>query len=293
MTFDSQIDTNEILQRIAVQPPYLSFSRLESDLDGTIRAEFHPEQPMQFELGRISAAEAGRHLAILGSCAAAISADEGRLFYLATNARFRRTRNDFPIGGNEPLRATAKVSEQGRRELVAETTISDESPFAQLTVKYQILTPSLFQRLFAKYRTPPFPTPIHSPYRELIPLQFDDPQGTTLTAHSPALSATQCAGHFPEFPAWPIALIMHSLGRVAGRFLHHIVGDEVYYTVTDAAVIAESLTFAVEPLSFRASLKSATNDQDFTFGCQAINGNRTVAELETVFRVAQLGNTTA
>lgn len=88
-----EIEPEAILSRIAVQRPYFSFGRLFMGSDGTVHGEFVPEQPTEWERGLVSAAEVGRHLAILGSIAATATTEEStRVYHLATRALFIRLR---------------------------------------------------------------------------------------------------------------------------------------------------------------------------------------------------------
>ena len=57
-----------ILDRIAVCPPYFALENLSLESDNTLAARTPVHQPMHTEAGSIAVAEIGRHLAILGSC---------------------------------------------------------------------------------------------------------------------------------------------------------------------------------------------------------------------------------
>ena len=280
------LDIDAICQRIAVRPPYFAFRNLDLDDDSTVHGSFVPEQPLEFERGPVSAAELGRHLAILGACAASAFGDNTKIYHLATEAHYSRIRDPLHSSTGEALRASAKVVRHGKRDLAVETAVSDGVPFATLNVRYQILTESLFARFFEPFRSPTGNGSTVSPYAELLPLQLDPPTDSSVSAHSTALSPESCAGHFPDYPAWPVALIMHSLGRVAGRLLQHLKGQDTFYTVIHAHVLAETLAFASQPLTFHASLNSAqTQPSDFSFTCRALHNETLVASLETLYRV--------
>ena len=277
----TQLSASDICARIAVQPPYFAFTRLDAMPDSTVYGEFTPEQPLEYEKGPITAAEIGRHLAILGSCAAAVLSDDLNVYYLATNASYRRLRSTEPTSCRRPLKARARIAQQSRRTLVAEATVSDETPFAELTTHYQIMPGLVFDRVFAEHRVPSVQPPLYqSPYATLLPLTFDTPIGLSLLAHSAPLHPSACSGHFPDFPAWPVALIMHSLERTAGRLLHHLAAREIAYTVTQADLSADRVAFAHQPLTFHVSLNcDAAHTGQCIATCEALEKGISVARV--------------
>lgn len=164
---------------------------------------------------------------------------------------------------------------------------SDDEPFAHLDVEYQVLTQALFERMFGGHKLlcSDVQSPSDSPYRILLPLQFEPIVNGTMLAYSEALYAEQYAGHFPEYPAWPVALIMHSLGRVAARLFHNSVEAEVPYDVVRAEVSADRLAFLSEPLSFRAfSDAASTSSSLYGFRCEALSNDDVIARLLVGFQ---------
>ncbi len=67
-----EVSIEQILTKICVSPPYFAFQKIYQYQDLLI-APITPEQPQGNELGKISITEAGRHLAILGSCLLALN----------------------------------------------------------------------------------------------------------------------------------------------------------------------------------------------------------------------------
>ena len=106
--FQTPVDPESawLLQRICVRPPYFALRGLRSPEPGVCVAWVEPEQPLGAEAGPIAGAEAGRHLAILGSAAIASRSPDGdQRYYLARAAHFER------VCGELPARAPALVAE--------------------------------------------------------------------------------------------------------------------------------------------------------------------------------------
>ena len=268
----NKIDPQILLRRAAVQPPYFAFGDIWSIEDG-LTASVVPEHQMEDEIGPIAAAEAGRHLAILGSCAAAAIADDTKLYYLATRVVLQRT--EFWPGTGDPLFAATTITERSRRGLTAHATLYSGEPIYWMDCFYSVLPAKIFERLFEQYRVP-YPEDIPgTPYRFPVALDSITSLPDGLSATCGPLPAGACAGHFPEFPAWPVALVMHCISRLAGRALQQHVGRQCSYSVVHADVVAEHLAFAVDKLWLRALHISSDGDMH-TFDCLATNAEKTI-----------------
>jgi hypothetical protein len=285
------LDIPTVTNRIAVQPPYFAFTTMELDADGAIHGEFIPEQPLEYEAGPASAAEIGRHLAILGSCAAAAKSGVDRLYYLATKADYKQLRRPAESTGGRPLRATARIASQGRRNLTVKATVSDGVPFATLDVGYNVLSESLFSRLFAERRVAAMDLPSESPYKTLLPMEFQSVTDTQVVSHLGEIDPVQCAGHFQEYPVWPVALMMHSLGRVGADLLHRRMKYKARYSVIRAQMSADVLAFACLPITFQANWDTAMEQPpEYGVTCRAIQNDTVAAEMLVSFRVDDKAN---
>jgi 3-hydroxymyristoyl/3-hydroxydecanoyl-(acyl carrier protein) dehydratase len=103
--------------------------------------------------------------------------------------------------------------------------------------------------------TPPCSTILslrQTPYARPLPLDYSKMTGDHSKAVLREISPQLCAGHFPLYPAMPIALLMHGLSTLCGGMLGAQAGAEVPYTVERAEVSAERLAFAGESLTFEA-----------------------------------------
>jgi len=273
------LNISTICERIAVQAPYFAFSKLEGQ-NQTVRGAFIPEQDTGFERGAVAAAEIGRHLAILGSCAAVASRPAEKTYYLATKGRLNLLRNP-KRGTDQTYQAVAEVVTQDKRSLIIQAIATDGEPFAHLRCEYQVLSETLFARTFKHYHTGPVPAPDGSPYTKAIALNHDDPDGMVLMAHSRPLSPSRFAGHFPDYPAWPVAIIADTVSQVISRLLHHILNKEVTYTVVRTDVNALRLVSASESLAFRVEcIEAFPSLSRYVFFAQVLWGEILAATLE-------------
>lgn len=273
-----KINRVTMCERIAVQPPYFAFSELEVE-GPTVRGVFAAEQQVGHEVGAVCTAEVGRHLAILGSCAAVLASPlEGPYYYLASQATLSMWRGAEPCEGYQ---AIAQVVSHDKRSVAIRATVEDKAPFAHLYCEYKVLSEALFKKTFAAYQTEPVAQPDSSPYRQSVNLAYDRPEGNSLTAHSLPLSISSVAGHFPCFPTWPVAIIADTVAQVRSRLLQHLLGREAYYRVTHVTITAKHLVSAKEALVFHVTCCFASIALSrFAFTARVCRGEEVVVSME-------------
>ncbi len=235
------VSQNALLTRVCVRPPY--FALQNAHLEGSLFvAEALAELPQGLALGPMRPGDLSRHGAIAGLCALAIQQkDDQRRYYLATEATFTGYLSQVPYGSL--LRFEAEVLELGKRNARAlVTSYARQERIATLEVEYSILNTLLFERLNAHRRQP-------TPQVALEPMTVKDIEwrGNTGVYRIPALPASMCAGHFDDFPAAPVALLMDQLAQIAEQFVNrpsyiasgHVsatqlcwAGDEVILSMT-------------------------------------------------------------
>ncbi|MBT2370449.1 hypothetical protein [Pseudomonas fluorescens] len=268
-----------ICNRIAVQAPYFAFTTLEGE-NQTIRGEFIPEQDTGYETGPVAVAELGRHLAILGSCAAVILGTEEKTYYLASKGRLSLFGKPQPRGEGK-YHATAQVIAQDKRTLKVHAVASDGVPFAHLDCEYTILSDALFSKTFRNYHSAPVPVPTVSPYTQPIALEYETSHDLTLTARSQPLTPGCFSGHFVEYPTWPVAIIADTVSQVMSRLLHDILGERVHYRVAHFDVQALRLISASDPLIFRVECTVASKLLSrYMFSAQVSRGDVVAATME-------------
>jgi hypothetical protein len=176
---------------------------------------------------------------------------DDRTYYLASKGRLKMIPNArCGQRSRRTFKAIAEVLHQDKRSLVAHSVAFDDEPFAYLHCEYQALPESLFTRVFKGYRTDPVPCPEDSPYKEPIPLRFEQPTESSLIARCEQLPPERFAGHFVEYPSWPVSIIGEAAAKARSRLLHHMIGKEVQYTVTRLDVDAWRLVPASGSLMF-------------------------------------------
>ncbi len=241
--------TTQCLERISVAPPYFALGRIEPLDAGSLRADFPLSPAATPEVGTIAAGEAARHLAILGSCAAAWQReDDRRHHYLATTASYRRL-GEAPEDECGTLRAEATALWLDRKRAKATITLRTEHgvPLRQLDCTYMVLAPRMFARFNPPIDLDRLPT--DEPLTEPEVVDVD----TWVEADHGPIPASLCAGHFPGYPAAPVAVLMGRLCRVAGIAMGRSLGEPDHlHRIESGAVEATGLARAGQRLVLRA-----------------------------------------
>jgi hypothetical protein len=253
-TVDGSVE-QRALERISVRSPYFDLRQLSELGSGIVSAEVPLTEPSAPETGAIEAAQVARHLAILGSCAAALAReDDARHHYLATKAHYSRLSN-APAVATGPLQAEAIASWVDRRTaraLIKLTTASGQG-LHLLDVDYTVLTPKMFSRFNPPIETDlgGAPPSILGPEAdgELQPVEI--PDGLRLDCG--IITPDDCAGHFPDYPAAPVAIVMGRLCRAAGLAMNrHLNTPDGRYRIEEGRVVASKLARAGQRLVLEA-----------------------------------------
>jgi 3-hydroxymyristoyl/3-hydroxydecanoyl-(acyl carrier protein) dehydratase len=296
--FDEELSRQELYARICVRDPYFALHAVKVVGDGEVTAGVPVEQETAGECSPINAAEVGRHLAILGSCAASlVNPKEGQHYYLARRARLERLHEGPLPRATGLLRGTAKADFKERRTATAQALLSSEEgqPLFSLEVDYNVLSAAAFLRLFQGARqdmrcesrarceaqgTPAdFAAMRQNPHRQPPPLRDLVSEGECLKA-TLHVGAELCKGHFAMHPVLPVAVVMSGLSGLAGQLLGTLVGNpSVRYLVKQGEVRAESLAYAGETVTFGAHLHGVQG-RDYRFYCWASVGERLVGVME-------------
>lgn len=235
----SEVLPNDLLSRICVRPPYFALQNVRREGDLLV-ADAKADLPQGLALGPMRPGDLSRHGAIAGLCALALKQkDDERRYYLATSATFTGYLSQAPYGAQ--LRFEAEITKFGKREgSVLITAYNYQERVATLDVTYTILNTSLFERLNAHRRRP-------TARAELEPVMVKDIkwQDNTGLYQIPALPVEMCAGHFDNFPAAPVALLMDQLAQIAERFV-----DRPSY-IAYGQIEADRLCWAGEPVDLR------------------------------------------
>ena len=260
--------THDALARISVKPPYFGLRDLEWAAEGVLAASVPVAPPPAPEVGAAEAAQIARHLAILGSCAAALAREDDKTHhYLAVSASYERAESspDSPV--DEPMRATARADWADKRTAVA--TMRLESAGGELMnsleVTYAVLAPSMFARLNPIVNVVAPNTSVHSP------LIVDHGAGR-ITADCGPIPLDLCAGHFPSHPAAPVALVMGRLVLAARHAVCSRLGEQLAYRVEGGMVEASRLAQAGQQLVLETEYVEPTDSGHRVSGTALADG---------------------
>lgn len=270
----------EIGPRICVTTPYYALDDLTSPAPGLATATVPVQTPTGRQATVINIAEAGRHLAILGLCAAATtSPGGGRHYYLAHRGVGRM----YPPAGNRStLHGSASARMAGHNRAVAETELRDTEGnlVARLDLEYLVMSAPVFRRLMGPAAASDATEP-DNPYSAAAPLTDVDADARSATAKL-AVEAHMCRGHFDGFPALPVsvagyatfALFDHVLEAAAGPGARWQAG--VYRLQADhLAAAGQNCTVDVEPSE---PSEPEAHDQAFTGTLRA--GDRNIFSIQ-------------
>lgn len=266
---------DEVLRRICVRPPYFALRdlRLETAAHGEVLiANVSAEHTPNNETGPIQGAELSRHAAIAGLCAAASAqADSDRRYYLARQAWYTGFDSRAPYG--TPIQIRAEILGQDKRQARAlvTATVLDE-PVCRLEVVYTILAEAAFERLFRSRR---METPDFERFGQ-VPLGAVERDGDAWIRRVQSVTLESCAGHFQNYPAMPVAVLMHQLKNLAGHAM--LNGDTGQFRVVRADVEAADFCWAGETVTFSVT-PEAQSERQMTFGCTVTANDRRAANM--------------
>lgn len=255
-------DNYDSLQsRLTVQPPYYAFNCVYADAhsDG-IYGDFIPEQPVVGEHAAISVAEAGRHVAILGTLLGeSLTTGNGPSYYLAVEADVSGA--DEPVLHAQPgeaMTAYVRCRENTANRLTVDGKLLYKNKALLIfVVSYVRLGETQFRFL---YRDSAMPTgtavmPVMSPWRHPVPLSMlpEMHQGklsAKINSHNPQL----CAGHFENYPMWPVAIVMSAATQLITTLLRQTFYSELQYRIISANMRAKKLLSVTEAIIFHAEI---------------------------------------
>lgn len=253
---------SHLKELICTSRPYYALKNLHQLTDTILQCEIAVENNGHKEHALISTAEAGRHLAILGSCVlAANNPVEARHFYLATAASLQRSADVAyidPAQYNCPARliCRAELLHLDKKSGSVATSIytPDGLTIYELEVEYKVMTSELFGKLFkAVYQPNTDWAP--NPYAAPFPLKDVLYTDREFSASLGVIRKEQCVGHFDYYPALPVAVLSSALMDLAGTHLRHICGDEnLKYAAQHATLKADRLAFAGEEVFVKSWL---------------------------------------
>ena len=264
MTTSTTISVDEILQLIDVQKPYFALEELVYHSDGLLTALIPIQQIPDCEPLPISNSEAGRHLAVLGSCVCALSlSTRQRYYYLASGANATRDtldsrKTDYLIGSARCMRIDQKTAQ-------AEIFLHypDGTLLSKTTINYHLLHPSIFERIY-KNRAQLTPEITQNPYTKVpsfVPAMVSSKQMLTSVS---SIKVSDCAGHFPGLPIIPVSVLFGMAIRLAIHLLQTMVKNpQAVFCVKECTSEAKNPASPGEKIDFEAELIYADTENSY------------------------------
>jgi hypothetical protein len=284
------VSREELFERIEVVPPYFALGEVSQGDDGVLTAGVPVTQALGNEPGPITATEAGRHLAILGSCAAALANPAGgRHFYLAYDAEVRRSRTRVDDADPAGLVASARSHfvDPGTAVALTDLRTDDGRTVYTIVVFYLVVAEADFRALFAEHAQPDADLEGRpDPYADIIGLQDVSIWDTRMHGTLGSIDPYRCAGHFPGLPAMPVAFLLANVGDAAGRLLAHVLGrGEITYVIREASIRAENLAFAGERVDVHVEYQRFAGGVHWLHCAAIAEGQKPVGKVHLKLRV--------
>ncbi len=258
------------LARISVTAPYFALEAVEAAADGVVTAQVPHAPTINPEVGEMEAAQVARHLAILGSCAAALQRDDDeRLYYLATSADYVRIgAAPGAIDGTLTAEAIATWTDRRSARAVATLRTAEGRDLHRLDCSYTVLKPRMFER---------FNQPVGPEIQARAQgrsLGFDVQPGIDgIDVDCGPIPAALCEGHFPGHPAAPVAILMGQLCKAAGiGMVRQLDLPDHRYRIEAGHVDATGLAQAGQRLILRAAYDGSDGDHHRMSGVAEADG---------------------
>ncbi len=240
-----------LLSRISVQTPYFALNNFRRDGEWLL-AEAEPTAPSAYEAGPVACAEAGRHLAILGSCAASMQNPEpGRSCYPVRGSQLVRHAGRASEGvlGKVALRARCTRFDSVRCQARAETQLldMDGNVISVFTVDYHVIPAATFATLFAAHAQPTHEKSGVDPYLQFSELPAVVREGGAWRADLGPVLAEACAGHFEGVPAYPVSIMLRDATALVSTAMRQQSGNaKLRISVVGGEARTERFIFAGE-----------------------------------------------
>lgn len=292
-----KIKEQDVYKKISVRAPYFALQNIEK-IGNKFVAKIPIEQPLNSELGIIGTGEIARHLAILGAIALGFSYNETNDFYydLAYYAEYNRTGEIQ----SKQLKGVATCNLENKREGVAFTKLITDTneEVANLLVRYYLLPRKIFERQFKdKWRdlrkndratvchlNNQFRDNIYSKMLEFVSLKVTK---TEAIACIDNLSPYLCMGHFPLYPAFPVAFASSIKTYLCGLVLRNIFSDNINFFAKNSIVNAYKLAFAGSSIKIVARLIDVQKDE-FIFNTETIDNTNNEVIMNLKFTIKTL-----
>lgn len=249
------VSSEEIFKLIDVGEPYYALENLVIEPDNTVNARIPIQQDLYYEPLPISSSEAGRHLAVLGSCACALNnPSKTKHYYLAASANATRKDFNFKVDDPKYFLGYARCIKVDSRSAQAVTTLKypDGTIFSEIVINYHVLDSRIFERIhqekMVEHEASSYNPYITEPSVNCTPISEKQLFGVIENVR-----AIDCAGHFPGLPAVPISILFRVLVRLAIVLMQNRIGNSnAVFCVRECTTEAKNLAFPGEEIDVNA-----------------------------------------
>lgn len=265
------LSMNEIFKLIDVHEPYYALKDVTVGANDLVMAKVKIEQPLGDEVLPIGASEASRHLAILGSvCCALVNPVKQKHYYLAHRGTYKRAIEKTHFSGNELIVTAECVSFHKRTATIRACLLDQEEQLiCGIDVSFHVIPHAIFERLYYNFYKEKPDFVLTNPYQHkssFVDVQLMD---LSTSASLGEVFDKNCAGHFPNYPAMPVAILLSSMLDLATLYIHHVTGDKTLkMMVTEFSLLAENLAFSGERVMLHVNREDHM-DNKFKLRCVA------------------------
>ncbi len=282
-----EIASHGLSNYIMEQPPYNILHDIHEDMDGKLIARVKNEYRCEGEAIPIGVAEAGRHIAIAGSMILARDYGfEEAHYYLANHAVFNR--NLEVNDDSEHFLVEVEVVDKSKRKGKIKGELIDVKDRTIFTanIQYSVLSQSVFSKLFEKHKPQSFyPEKINrnSPYqnrKKLVNVAVE--KNTLASGIYETIHPFECKGHFPEYPALPIAIMASHFSELSIKLFNSSTTNKYgSVIIRNASINANRLVFAGETVHFLIKVKEMIDSNCMTVVGTAKVNDEIVSEIES------------
>ncbi len=273
--------TQKFLERILVHPPYFALSEMEVDGE-LVLARATPDEVEGAECGPVTSAEAGRHLAILGSCAASIhdNARPGRHVYPVKRAVLRmNTELPADLTLEDATRLSARCLSYSPTVARSRGYMSTNNGqlLATLDCDYHVIEEAHFRRIMSAHARPTGEHVVEgSPYESLVVPSDGFVAGAQYILEF-EVTPDMCLGHFPGVPTLPVSI----MGRFVMQAVERAIGGRPEPRVSEAIIDTYRFIHCGETVRFVASAMGER------YRCDVMAGSTLAARFDLDLREQQ------
>jgi hypothetical protein len=209
-----------------VKSPYKILKNFKINKKNTVFCDVTTEQKSEFEIGSLGVAEAGRHLAILGSVTLAkLGSYKPPNYYLAKYADITAPKDFYSSDKNFHLYANVVSHSKRDGKIIGKILDTKGNLVYRGAVEYITINPAVFSRINKSHfihQIDENRVNILNPYKNIRPLENITLKENGYSATFSNISPEDCLGHFENYPALPVAVLGKLLTELSLRYINNL-----------------------------------------------------------------------